>query len=139
MFATVEEVADIAGVSVDNTTLLKAQGIIETASGRPEELVTDATDLIWLKKATAYQCAYMEDDPTSVFEQPNLERVEQGDAILVMGDKQAYLSPIAQKSIGNLSWRRSRKISFGAFDYRRELKRQNRETMKMRDKWGWFA
>lgn len=139
MFATVEEVADIAGVSVDNATLLKAQGIVETACGRPEELVTNTTDLIWLRKATAFQCAYMEDDPTSVYEQPNLERVEQGDAILVMGDKPAYLSPLAQRAIANLSWHKSRMVSFGAFNYRKELRRQNWETAKMRDKWGWYV
>ncbi|WP_147286304.1 hypothetical protein [Streptomyces parvulus] len=137
MYATVDDVYEIAGVSVDLATLKKAQAIIETASGRPVELVTDTTDLIWLKKATAYQCAYMEEDPTSVFEQPNLESYSHGDDKMVMGNKDVWLAPLAQKAIGNVSWRRSRMIQFGPMDYRKELKRQNRETRRMRGKWGW--
>ena len=137
MFATVDDVYDITEVSVDLATLKKAQAIIETASGRPAELVTNESDLLWLRKAVAYQCAYMEEDPTSVFEQPNLESYTHGDDKMVVGDKPLWLSPLAQKAIGNVSWRRSRMIQFGGMDYRKELKRQNRETRRMRGKWGW--
>ncbi|MFD8067922.1 hypothetical protein [Streptomyces parvulus] len=137
MFATVDDVYEIAGVSVDLATLKKAQAIIETASGRPAELVTNDTDILWLRKAVAYQCAYMEEDPTSVFEQPNLESYSHGDDKMVMGNKDVWLAPLAQKAIGNVSWRKSRIIRFGSFDYRRELKRQNHQTRKMRDNWGW--
>ncbi|WP_328496780.1 hypothetical protein OHS59_31780 [Streptomyces sp. NBC_00414] len=135
MYASINDVDEIAGVSVDLATLKKAQAIIETASGRPEELVTDTTDLIWLKKATAYQCAYMEDDPTSVFEQPNLESITQGQNKMVMGNKPVWLSPVAQKAIGNLSWRKSRFISFPPTNYRREQRRQDLESDRMRHRW----
>jgi len=135
MFATIDEVNEIAGVSVDNATLLKAQAIIETASGRPAELVTDTTDLLWLKKATAYQCAYMEEDPTTVFEQMNLESVTQGQNKMVFGNKPVWLAPMAQAAIGNLSWRRSRMIETEPFPYRKELWRQDMQTAWMRDRW----
>lgn len=139
MLATIDEVNEIAGVSVDVATLKKAQAIIETASGRPEELVTNTTDLIWLKKAVAYQCAYMEEDPTSVYEQPNMESVTQGESKLVFGDKDVWLAPLAQKAIANVSWRRSRMVRMNPFDYRSELKRQNCESRRMRGTlWGWY-
>lgn len=137
MYATIADVAEIAGVTVDTAALTKAQAIIETASGRPAALVTDETDILWLRKAVAYQCAYMQEDPTSVYEQPNMESVTQGQNKMVFGDKPVWLAPLAQRAIGNVSWHRSRMILFGAMDYRKELKRQNRETRRMRDKWGW--
>ncbi|MFE2072052.1 hypothetical protein [Streptomyces misionensis] len=126
---------DIAGVSVDNAELLKAQGIIETAAGRPEELVTQLSDKLWLKRAVAYQCAYMDEDPFSVFEQPNLESATQGDNKMVFGDHDVWLAPLAEKAIGNLSWKRSRSVETAPFDYRKEVKRQNRETAIIRDRW----
>lgn len=135
MFATISDVQSIVGMSVDNAGLLRAQAIIETAAGRPEEMITGVTDLLWLKKATAYQCAYMEDDPTSVFEQPNMESVTQGETKMVMGDKDVWLSPLAQRAIGNLSWKKSRSIKTEPFDYRTEARRQYRETMILRDRW----
>lgn len=135
MFATITDVADIAGVSVDDATIKKAQAIVETASGRPEELVTNTTDLVWLKKAVAYQCAYMEDDPTSVYEQPNMESVTQGESKMVFGNKDVWLSPLAQRAIANLSWRKSRTVKTNPFDYRTELKRQNCESRRMRGTW----
>ncbi|WP_330264664.1 hypothetical protein [Streptomyces griseorubiginosus] len=135
MYASISDVDEITGVSVDLSTLKKAQAVIETASGRPEELVTDTTDLIWLKKATAYQCAYMEEDPTSVFEQPNLESYSHGDDKMVVGDKPLWLAPMAQKAIGNLSWHRSRVVSSEPFNYRKELWRQDMQTAWMRDRW----
>lgn len=135
MFATITDVADIAGVSVDDATIKKAQAIVETASGRPEELVTNTTDLVWLKKAVAYQCAYMEDDPTSVYEQPNMESVTQGESKMVFGNKDVWLSPLAQRAIANLSWRKSRTVKTNPFDYRLELKRQNCESRRMRGTW----
>lgn len=138
MYATITEVAEIAGVSVDDATIKKAQAIIETASGKPEELVSNTTDLLWLKKATAYQCAYMEDDPTSVFEQPNMESVTQGESKMVFGDKDVWLSPLAQKAIANLSWRKSRRIQLAPFGYRRELHRQNAESRRIAERrWSW--
>lgn len=135
MFATVSEVLAITDVSVDNATVLKAQGIIETAAGRPEESITNADDLLWLKKATAYQCAYMENDPTSVFEQPNLESTTQGDNKMVFGDKDVWLAPLAERALSRLSWKRSRTIATAPFNYRREIARQRRETRWLRRRW----
>ncbi|MFF7496317.1 hypothetical protein [Streptomyces rubiginosohelvolus] len=137
LFATIEEVMSIAGVSVDNATLLKAQGIIETAAGKPEEEIplTAATDLLWLKKAVAYQCAYMENDPMSVFEQPNLESATQGDNKMVFGDKDVWLAPLAEKALSRLSWNRSRTIATAPFNYRGEIARQRREVRWLRRRW----
>jgi len=135
VFATIDDVYEIAGVSVDLATLKKAQAIIETASGRPAELVTNETDILWLRKAVAYQCAYMEDDAVTVFEQPNMESVTQGQNKMVFGDKPVWLSPLAQKAIGNVSWRRSRMIASEPFAYRKELWRQDMQTAWMRDRW----
>ena len=138
MFATIADVLEIAGVTVDDPTIIKAQAIIEVVAGRPEEVIPESatTDLVWLKKAVAWQCAYMDEDPTSVYEQQNLESVTQdGGFKMVFGDKLVYLSPLAEKAIGNLSWRRSRLVQLQPFDYRTERRRQNRETRRLYGDW----
>ncbi|MDH6449424.1 MULTISPECIES: hypothetical protein [unclassified Streptomyces] len=135
MYATISDVYEIAGVTVDTAALTKAQAIIETASGRPSELVTDETDVLWLRKAVAYQCAYMEEDPTAVYEQPNMESVTQGQNKMVFGDKPVWLAPLAQRAIGNVSWQKSRMIESEPFAYRKEKWRQDMQTAWMRDRW----
>uniref|UniRef100_UPI001F3C9399 hypothetical protein n=1 Tax=Streptomyces alboviridis TaxID=67269 RepID=UPI001F3C9399 len=100
VYATIADVEEIAGITVDTATLTKAQAIIETASGRPAEQVTNETDVLWLRKAVAYQCAYMEEDPTAVYEQPNMESVTQGQNKMVFGDKAVWLAPLAERAIG---------------------------------------
>ncbi|MFF3164098.1 hypothetical protein [Streptomyces sp. NPDC003273] len=130
MFVTVGEVLDITRVSVTDQHIYQAQAIIETAAGRPEELIplTATTDRIWLKKATAYQCAYMIDDPLGVYEQANVESVTQdGGFKTVIGDHDVWLSPLAERALTNLSWRKSRTVQSEPFDYRAERWRQERQ------------
>jgi hypothetical protein len=130
MFATIAEVLAITGVTVTDPDIYKAQALIETAAGRPEELIplTATTDLLWLKKATAYQCAYIKDDPLSIFEQANVESVTQdGGFKVVFGDRNVWLAPASQQALQNLSWRKSRTIKTEPFDYRSERWRQERQ------------
>lgn len=135
MLATIDDVLEIANVSVDNAELMRAQVIIETAAGRPEELVTRDSDKLWLKRAVAHQCAYMEGDAVTVFEQPNLVSTTQGDNKMVFGDKDVWLAPLAERAISRLSWMRSRTIATAPFNYRREIARQRRETRALRRRW----
>lgn len=140
MFVTVVEVLQLTGVLVTDQHIYQAQAVVETAAGRTEELIplTATTDLMWLKKATAYQCAYMADDPVSLFEQANVESTTQdGGFKVVIGDKWVWLSPLAEKAIGNLSWKKSRGIKTKPFDYRAEKWRQDRQAEWMRSDNGW--
>ncbi|WID10830.1 head-to-tail adaptor [Streptomyces phage Mulchroom] len=130
MFATIAEVLAITEVTVTDQDIYKAQALVETAAGRPEELIplTATTDLLWLKKATAYQCAYMKDDPLGVYEQPNVESVTQdGGFKIVNGERNVWLAPASEQALRNLSWRKSRNVKSEPFDYRAERWRQERQ------------
>lgn len=139
MFVTIGEVIALTGVAVTDQDIYKAQALIETAAGVPEELipVTATTDLLWLKKATAYQCAYMKDDPLGIFEQANVESITQdGGFKVVIGDRNVWLAPASEQALRNLSWRRSRGVKTGPFDYRAERWRQARQAEWDRDWYG---
>lgn len=142
MFVTIAEVAQITGVTVTDPDIAKAQAIIEVAAGRTEGLISDTatTDLEWLKRATAWQTVYMKGDPTSIFEQANVESTTQdGGFKIVIGDKWFWLSALALAAINKLSWKKSRSIKTTPFDYRAEKWRQDRQAEWMRGDYGWTS
>ena len=110
MIATPDDVLDLTGYSCDETDVKKAQAIVEAHAGRPESLITDVGDLAWMKYAVAWQVAYMDQDGNSVYEQANVQRLEQNDTTIDFGDKEYAIAPLAAKAISRLSWNRSRTI-----------------------------
>jgi hypothetical protein len=111
MLATANDVLELTGYTADDKDIKKAQAIVEAFAGRTEGLITNVSDIAWMKYAVAWQVAYMASDTESVFEQANVQSLRQNDTTIVFGDKVYAVSPLAIKAVGRLSWNRSRSIS----------------------------
>lgn len=113
MIATVDDVFEITGYTVNEESVKHAQAIVEVYAGRPESLINNVTDLEWMRYAISWQVAYMDFDPKSVFEQANVKSYHANDTVMDFGDKAYQIAPLAQKAVGRLSWNRSRSIKTG--------------------------
>jgi hypothetical protein len=111
MLATANDVLELTGYTADDKDIKKAQAIVEAFAGRTEGLITNVSDIAWMKYAVAWQVAYMASDTEIVFEQANVQSLRQNDTTIVFGDKVYAVSPLAIKAVGRLSWNRSRSIS----------------------------
>ena len=111
MFATADDVLDLTGFTADRKDIKLAQAIVEAYAGRVEADVDNASDKVWLKYATAWQTAYMANDKASIFEQANVQSINQNKVFIQIGDNDYYISPLATKAVSRLSWVRSRSIS----------------------------
>jgi hypothetical protein len=80
MFATTSQVKTITGKIVSNQLVERAQYIIETYIGKFENEIQDTKDLEILKRAVAYQSAYMENNESLVYEQMAVSTTGQNDA-----------------------------------------------------------
>lgn len=111
MLATADDVLEVTGYSADDTDIRKAQAIVEVFAGRTEGLITNVTDLEWMRYATCWQVAYMSQDGNTVYEQANVESLSQNDTVINFGDKTYAVSPLVVKAVSRLSWNRSRSIT----------------------------
>jgi hypothetical protein len=116
MFATTTEVKDITGKIVSNQLVSRAQYVIEAYIGKLEEDITLARDEELLKRAVAYQSAYMLNNEDLVYEQMNVSTVGQNDAYTTFksGDKVSpWIAPMAVMTCNKLSFLRTRSIHTG--------------------------
>lgn len=116
MFVTSEEVYRVTGYDVTNEVIIMAQTIVETYIGRIEAQVFDGFDKQLLERATAYQAAYMKEDPTKVFEQISASQVSQFGATITFkaGDETSpWVAPLAKLACQRLSWKRMRSVKVG--------------------------
>ncbi len=111
MLATADDVLEVTGYSADDADIKKAQAIVEVFAGRTEVMVTDITDLDWMRYAVCWQVAYMATDANSVFEQANVKRLSQNDYWVDFGGKHYSIAPLAVKALGRLTWNRTRSVS----------------------------
>ena len=116
MFTTTTQVKTITGKIVNAGLIERAQYAIEAYVGKFEANVTDTTDLEILKRATAYQCAYMLNNEDIVFEQMAVSTTGQNDAYTTFknGDTTSpFIAPMAVMMCSKLSFMRSRSIYTG--------------------------
>lgn len=116
MLATTTQVKDITGKIVSNQLVSRAQYVIEAYVGKLEADITVARDLELLKRAVAYQSAYMLDNEDIVYEQMNVSTVGQNDAYTTFkqGDKVSpWIAPMAVMTCNKLSFLRTRSIYTG--------------------------
>lgn len=111
MIATVDDVYELTGYTANESDIKRAQAIVEVYAGRPEALVTNVSDLAWLRYAVAWQVAYMAEDPQSIYEQANIESITSNDTHINFGGKAYQIAPLAAKAVSRLSWRKSRSIA----------------------------
>lgn len=109
-WATVTDVGDITGVSVDAATVAQAQGVIEVYANRTDD-ATDgfsARDLGWLKRAVCWQAAWLKDQYGYTSRQRARSTSQDGTSITRVADSDQDLAPLAARALKNLSWLGSR-------------------------------
>ena len=119
MLASTTDVKNITGKIVNNQLVTRAQYIIESYVGKLESEVTIAKDLTLLKRAVAYQSAYMVNNEDLVYEQMSVSTTGQNDAYTTFrqGDKASpWIAPMAVMSCEKLSFIKSRSIKTGRMD-----------------------
>lgn len=116
MFTTTTEVKTITGKIVNAGLIERAQYALEAYIGKFEDEVVDTTDLEILKRATAYQAAYMLNNEDVVFEQMAVSTTTQNDASTTFkpGDSVSpFIAPMAVMMCSKLSFVKSRSIKTG--------------------------
>jgi len=116
MFATTTQVKTITGKIVNAGLVERAQYAIEAYVGKFETDVTDTNDLEILKRAVAYQSAYMLNNEDIVFEQMAVSTTMQNDASTTFkpGDRVSpFIAPMAVMVCSKLSFVKSRSIKTG--------------------------
>lgn len=116
MFTTTTEVKTITGKIVKSDLIQRAQYAIEAYVGKFEADITDTADLEILKRATAYQSAYMLNNEDIVFEQMAVSTTGQNDAYTTFknGDTTSpFIAPMAVMMCRKLSFIRSRSVYTG--------------------------
>lgn len=116
MFTTATEVKTITGKIVDAALVARAQYVIEAYVGKFEADVTDTRDEEILKRAVAYQAAYMLNNEDIVYEQMSVSTTGQNDAYTTFkqGDSTSpFIAPLAVMICNKLSFMRSRSIYTG--------------------------
>ena len=116
MFTTITDVKTITGKIVKADLVQRAQYAIEAYIGKFEADVTNTKDLEILKRAVAYQSAYMLNNEDIVFEQMAVSTTMQNDASTTFkqGDTASpFIAPMAVMICSKLSFFKSRSIKTG--------------------------
>jgi hypothetical protein len=116
MFTTTTEVKTITGKIANTALIERAQYVIEAYIGKFESEVIDTTDLEILKRATAYQTAYMLNNEDIVFEQMAVSTTMQNDSSTTFKNNDAtspFIAPMAVMMCSKLSFVKSRSIKTG--------------------------
>jgi len=119
MFTTTTQVKTITGKVVTAGLIERAQYAIEAYIGKFEADITDTRDLEILKRATAYQSAYMLNNEDIVFEQMAVSTTMQNDASTTFksGDKVSpFIAPMAVMMCDKLSFIKSRSVHTGKIE-----------------------
>ena len=116
MFVTTAQVKTITNKTVNAGLVERAQYAIEAYVGKFEADVLDTRDKEILKRATAYQAAYMLNNEDIVFEQMAVSTTMQNEASTTFksGDKVSpFIAPMAVMMCDKLSFMRARSVYTG--------------------------
>ncbi|MEU9819209.1 hypothetical protein ACIGG9_16040 [Pseudonocardia alni] len=112
-WASVADVATLTGQTVTSADALMAQSVVEMFAGRTYEATSRISrrDLKWLRKAVAYEAAWIPENP-DLFERLDLLEISgnTGSSSLPLTAKAMVLAPMARWSLTRVSWLRSRSI-----------------------------
>lgn len=123
-WASAEDVQNLTGKVVDDTVVQQATGIIEmTSGGRVASMTTvnvSARNLDWLRRAVAYQAAFMVEYP-DYFSRQDVSAMTQDGASATFRADGLVLSPLARRCLKRLSWRGVRTMQAGRTDTLRHI------------------
>jgi hypothetical protein len=113
-WASVQECADITGITVTTTELLQAQGAIEVHANRVQSTAFDATctarDLAWLKRAVAWQAAWLTEQVDFATRSAYSQLSQDSTQHVTRAASEVVLAPLAARALKNVSWKGSRSI-----------------------------
>jgi hypothetical protein len=116
MFATINDVKDITGKIVNAELVSRAQYAIEAYVGKIENDITKEKDIEIMRRAVAYQSAYMLNNEDIVFEQMAVSTTGQSDSYTTFkpGDTTSpFISPMSVMMCSQLSFIKVRSIKTG--------------------------
>lgn len=119
MFTTTTQVKTITGKIVNPALIERAQYVIEAYVGKFETEITNTKDIEVMKRAVAYQAAYMLNNEDIVFEQMAVSTTMQNDASTTFkpGDTASpFVAPMAVILCGKLSFVKSKSVYTGKMD-----------------------
>lgn len=108
-WATIADVSNLTGSVVTDAQLSQANAVIELHSGRVYSLAhanTGARDLEWMRRACAYQAAWMLSQP-DMFSRMDITSVGSG---VGLKEKGLVLAPLAKQALNRVSWLKSRSL-----------------------------
>lgn len=110
-WATDTDVSEITGVTVDAVTLAQAQAIVELYVGRTEGAqVWPVATATWLKRAVAYQAAWMPSQPDIFSRSSTKGSMSQDGATVEFTADGRWLAPLAKRALRRLGWKGTRSI-----------------------------
>lgn len=116
MFATINDVSTITGKLVTDGLISRAQSLLEMYVNKSEAEITKTKDIALMKKAVAYQCAYMVNNEEIVFEQIAARAISQNDSYITFRNNEVsapWIAPLALITCNRLSFARSRTVVTG--------------------------
>lgn len=110
-WASVEDVATYAGMTVSTAQLVQAQAIIDMFAGRTYDAQprTGTRDQYWLKLAVSYQAAWLTAQPDA-FQRIDLAAITMGSRAVALKDDSLRIAPLAAKALSKVSWMRGRSL-----------------------------
>jgi len=119
MFTTTNQVKTITGKIASLALIERAQYIVEGYVGKFETEITKTKDIEIMKRAVAYQTAYMLNNEDIVFEQMAVSTTMQNDASTTFkpGDKVSpFIAPMAVILCASLSFVKTKSVYTGKMD-----------------------
>jgi hypothetical protein len=114
-WATISEVAEITGATVEADLLAQADGIITVYCGRTPDMQDKLRkrDQYWLRAATAWQAVWMTGQAGVTARNLGTTIETEGLTVEHAAEYEVVLAPLAARSLRNLSWKSSRAVAVG--------------------------
>lgn len=112
MWATLADVLELTGATVDATSLAIANSVITVYANRTEDADNSMgqRDLYWLKQAVCWQALFVDKTP-GFGEQPGVSSISQdGLSATNRYEYSQVLAPMAARALKNLSWKADRTL-----------------------------
>jgi hypothetical protein len=111
-WAQLADVLALTGVTVTQLQLTNANVIIEVFSRRVYGIAntrTGSRDLEWMKRAVAYQAAWMQGQP-DFFTRLDVTTITEGRKSIGLKEQTLMVAPMARMALSRVSWQKTRSV-----------------------------
>lgn len=110
--ADVVTITGVTGVAVTDALVIQANAVIEMHAGRTyatAKATTGTRDAEWMKRAVAYQAAWMLSQP-DMFTRLEMEAISATGRPVPIRESALTLAPLARRALKRVSWLKSRSV-----------------------------